>query len=142
MGILNTNLSEIYALFLGSIDDGELAVVSAEEMEGVLVRYLVNCLPSLIEADFDVDAINFDTQDFGAKLGYEERSLVAKAMKLEWVREKRYSSDLMQKAIGDRDFTAVQGDKYLKELGSVEEQLQKEIREYIIRLSFKGFEGF
>ena len=139
---MNTKFSEVFSLFLGSIDDGELATISAEEMDYVLIRYLVNCIPSLIEADFNADEIDFEKQEFGTKLGFEERSLVAKAMKLEWVREKRYSSDLMQKAIGDRDFTAVQGDKYLKELGAVEKELQKEIRDYIIRLSFKGFDGF
>lgn len=139
---MNTEFSEVYALFLGSIDDGDLAIIGADELEGVLTRYLINGIPTLTDIDFDLNNIDFTNGDFGTVLNFEERSIIAKSMKLEWVREKRYSADLMQKAIGDRDFSAVQGDKYLKELGEVERSLEKEIRDYLVRLSFKGFEGF
>ena len=62
--------------------------------------------------------------------------MLAKAMKLEWVLNKKYSEELMVKAIGDRDYAAVQGYKYLEQLQSMEKQLVKEIDIMIQRVEF------
>ena len=57
-------------------------------------------------------------------------------MKLECVREKKYSEELMRKSIGDRDYKAVQGTDYLKQLTSVESELRKEIKRDLIDYSY------
>jgi len=137
-----TNFSEVYALFLGQIDDYELASVEQVELEQVMLRLLINSLTSLQSMDIDFDSVDMANNNFGVDLTFTEKSIVAKALKLEWVREKKYSADFMYKAIGDRDFTAVQGDKYLKQLGETEADLEREIRMYQIEYSYKGFGGF
>lgn len=133
----NTTFKEIYALFLSQIDDYEIASIDNEsDVESYIKKYLLNCLPTLQEAINDITNINLENESFGFKLSYVEMALVAKAMKLEWVREKRFSLDLMRKSIGDRDFKAVQGTTYLKEIGALEEQLKKEIRDELIKHSY------
>lgn len=133
-----TKFSEIYTLFLGQIDDYELAMVDEEEMDSVLNRYMINAVSSLQESMNDIDEmIDFENKVFKEDLSFTEKSVFSKAMKLEWLREKKYSAELMQKAIGDRDFTAAQGYNYLKEINSIEKDLAKEIREYLIAYSYK-----
>lgn len=132
-----TTFQEIYPLFLGQIDDYEIASLSSEEEASLYVeKYLLNGLPSLQNAFNDITEINLEKKCFGYELSYVEKALVAKAMKLEWVREKRYSLDLMRKSIGDRDFKAVQGTDYLKQLGIMEQNLRYELRDEIIRHSY------
>lgn len=133
-----TKFSEIYTLFLGQIDDYELAAISADEMDYVLNRYMLNAITNIQDSMQDIDEIlDYENKTFTEELGFTEKSIFAKAMKLEWLREKKYSSELMQKAIGDRDFTAVQGYNYLKEINAVEKDLAKEIKNYLIDYSYR-----
>lgn len=131
-----TQFSEVYSLFLGQLDDFELASVDEDELDFVLRRYLVNSLPELSSSMIDLELIDFTLNDFGAQLSYIEKAIVAKSMKLEWLREKLNSADLMVKSIGDRDFNSVQGFNYLKEISNVEKELQNDIREYILIQSY------
>lgn len=131
-----TKFSEVYTLFLGQIDDYELAAIPAAELDDVLLRMLINAVPSFQESMIDIEKIDMENKDFGVTLKFVEKSVFAKAMKLEWIREKKYSSELMQKAIGDRDFTAVQGYNYLKELNNIEADLAKQIRGYLMDYSY------
>ena len=57
-------------------------------------------------------------------------------MKLEWVRNKKYSEELMVKAIGDRDYQTQQGYKYLEQLQTMEDKLNKEIQIMVQRVEF------
>lgn len=133
-----TKFSEIYTLFLGQIDDYELAVVEQDEMDSVLLRYMMNAISNLQDSMNDMDEIiDLENKTFTIDLGFTEKSIVSKSMKLEWLREKKYSAELMQKSIGDRDFTAVQGYNYLKEMNIVEKDLAKQIRDYLIEYSYK-----
>ncbi|HFI0463185.1 TPA: hypothetical protein ACGO1T_000529 [Streptococcus suis] len=132
-----TAFREIYPLFLAQIDDYELASLNSEEEANLYVeKYLLNGLPSVQDAFNDITNIDLENKCFSYKLSFVEMALIAKAMKLEWVREKRYSLDLMRKSIGDRDFKAVQGTDYLKQLGIMEKELRYELRDEIIKHSY------
>lgn len=131
-----TDFSEVYDLFLGQIDDFELASVQGEELDFVLKRYLLNGLPELNQSMLNLNIIDFEKSNFGAELTFVEKSIVSKAMKLEWLREKLNSAELMAKSIGDRDFNSVQGYGYLKEIGNVEKELQKDVKQYVINHSY------
>lgn len=132
-----TNFSEVYTLFLSQIDDYELASVELDELEGLMLRYLLNATTSLQDSMINLDEISMEDKHFGTDLTLVEKAIFAKAMKLEWVREKKYSAELMQKSIGDRDFRAVQGSSYLRELTAVERNLQDQIRQQLIDYSFR-----
>lgn len=133
-----TKFSEIYTLFLGQIDDYELATISADEMDSVLFRYALSAITNVNDSMQNIDRIiDIENKAFTTELDFTTKSIFAKAMKLEWLREKKYSSELMQKAIGDRDFTAVQGYNYLKEINIIEKDLAKEIKNYLIDYSYR-----
>ena len=134
---MTTKFSEVFTLFLGQVDDYDLAIVGDDELDQVLTRYLMNSLSNLQDSMTDIDSIDFENNDFGADLKFVEKSIFAKAMKLEWLREKVYSAELMQKAIGDRDFSAVQGYNYLKEMSSLEQDLEKQIRGHLMEYSYR-----
>lgn len=52
---------------------------------------------------------------------------------------KLHSADLMRKEIGDRDYKAVQGTNYLKELSKLDDKIEDEIRRYSVEYTYKGF---
>ena len=67
--------------------------------------------------------INEETQEFNNDLSLPERLIIAKSMKLEWLRDRIYQEDLMRQNIGDRDYKAVQGTAYLDSLRVLANQL-------------------
>lgn len=132
-----TPFSEIYDLFLAQIDDYELSELDPEEIDIVIEKYLINGLVSVQSLVTSIDDVDLQKKQFNQTIPLMEKILLAKAMKLEWVREKKYSEELMRKSIGDRDYKAVQGTEYLKELTNVEKNLKEEIRHAITERSYK-----
>lgn len=137
---MNTKFDEIYGLFLSSVDDYDLANVDDEELTYVLENYLKNGLGHLLNGarnfiDFDDEAKEFKTE-----LSAIEKLAVAKAMKLEWISSKKSSQELMEKAIGDRDYKAIQGTDYIKELTKAEKEAREEINRILIDYSYSDEE--
>lgn len=132
-----TNFTEVYDLFLSQIDDNELGQVDADEFDYVLERYLINCLPNLEESMFDLNSIDMESKNFGIDLTIFEKSIISKSMKLEWLRQRMNSAELMVKSIGDRDFNSVQGFNYLREISSLERDLKKDVRDYVLKNSYR-----
>lgn len=134
---MTTKFSEVFSLFLTQVDDGELSIVDADEMDYVLEKYLANSIPELEESMLDLESVSFENKDFGVTFSHNEKSIIAKSMKLEWLRTKLNSAELMVKSIGDRDFNSVQGFNYLREIGEIERDLKKDIRDYAIKHSYR-----
>lgn len=132
-----TNFTEVYDLFLSQIDDNELGQVDADEFDYVMERYLINCLPDLEESMFDLNSIDMESKNFGIDLTIFEKSIISKSMKLEWLRQRMNSAELMVKSIGDRDFNSVQGFNYLREISSLERDLKKDVRDYVLKNSYR-----
>ena len=139
---MGTKFSEIFDLFLSSIDDYELFQVEDEELDDILCTYLYGCFGHIQNGVRNLADINKEEKCFNVELSIVEQSLVAKAMKLEWVSGRKYSQELMEKSIGDRDYKAVQGTDYLKGLSQVETQLRREIERMSIDYSFSEEDFF
>lgn len=131
-----TKFSDIYELFLGQIDDYTIVELDDEEVEILIEKYLINGLITVYSQLSDTLDIDHAKKEFTSDLPLFVKILLAKSMKLEWVREKKYSEELMRKSIGDRDYKAVQGTDYLKQLTSVESELRKEIKRDLIDYSY------
>lgn len=127
---------DVYGLFLSQITDYELGSLDREEIEVVAKMYLLNSLLTIQETITDVMDIDMEKEEFKQDLTFAEQLLLAKAMKLTWVREQKYKEELMRKSIGDRDYKAVQGTDYLKVLTTVESELYTEIRRELMRDSW------
>lgn len=139
---MNTKFEDVYSLFLQSIDDYELAQVEQDELEEVLSMYLLNCFGHLQEGVRDLSDIDIDSKEFNYEASHVEKLVIAKAMKLEWISTKKSSQELMEKAIGDRDYKAVQGTEYLKELTRVEKALRDEISRTLLNYSYSTEDFF
>lgn len=132
-----TYYEEVYKVFLNSIDSYELAQMDKEELENRLYGYLDSgriMFATYISQDFYDDTP--EEKRFNFKLKGFEITLLAKAMKLEWVRELEHSEDLMRKAIGDRDYSAVQGYQYLDRLQAMDKKLFNEINSSINNIEY------
>lgn len=133
---METEFKEIYQLFLPMIDDYEFGAIEEEELESVMQSYLLNGMVQLQTSMVDVSKFNLEEKRFEVELKHIEKVALAKAMKLEWVGEKLYNADLMRKTIGDRDYKAIQGTDYLRQLGIIELRLRKEIDRLLIDYSY------
>lgn len=131
-----TKFANIYSLFLPQIDDLELDGLEQSELELILRDYLLNGLLTVQETMSDVLDVDMESNQFNVELPLAEQLLIAKAMKLEWVSEKKYAEELMRKSLGDRDYKAVQGFDYLNELTRVEKDLRQEIRASLLTYAY------
>ena len=112
---MNTSFEEIYPLFFAQIDDYTFAQADEDAVLSELEKYLSNSYLTFysIMQDLDIDLVN---KQFSRQLVMIEKLMIAKAMAAEWLLKKLNSEELMVKAIGDRDYNAVQGFGYLKQL--------------------------
>ena len=112
---MNTSFEEIYPLFFAQIDDYTFAQAEEESVLNELEKYLSNSYLSIYSIMQDLE-IDFENKVFSRELVMIEKLIIAKAMAAEWLLKKLNSEELMVKAIGDRDYNAVQGYGYLKQL--------------------------
>lgn len=133
----HTYYEEVYEAFLNSVDSYELAQMDDDELKERLYGYL-DAGRVVFETYISKDFYDDDPQKerFNFKMKRFEIALLAKAMKLEWVREQKHSEELMRKAIGDRDYTSDKGYQYLDRLQAMEKQLSREISLTINRIEY------
>lgn len=140
---MGTPFEKVFKIFLGQIDDYELAIPEEEELNEILCGYL-DTARSLhfkqCRKDLENVIVNPDfTGYFVEELSQEEQQILAMGMKKAWISTKLHSADLMSRAIGDRDFKAVQGTNYIKELSKLENDIEQKIRNYGIDYTYNNF---
>lgn len=136
-----TYYEEVYKAFLNSVDSYDLYQMDNDELEERLYGYMDAgrvALETYISADFFDDDV--EAKRFNFKMKRYEIILLAKSMKLEWIREQKHSQELMRKSIGDRDYSSTQGYQYLDRLQSMEKQLSNEIRTTVNRIEYANQE--
>ncbi|MED3976202.1 hypothetical protein P4639_22650 [Priestia megaterium] len=137
-----TSFSSIYAKFLGLVDDYELAIPEDEQLTEVLFGYL-DMARSLYfpQCKKDLDKVTLGENglgEFTEDLTSQEQFILALGMTRAWIAPKLKNADLMSKAIGDRDYKAVQGNPYLKQLGQLELQIDKEVDDYATAYTWRN----
>lgn len=136
-----TYYEEVYKAFLNSVDSYDLYQMDNDELEERLYGYMDAgrvALETYISADFFDD--DLEAKRFNFKMKRYEIILLAKSMKLEWIREQKHSQELMRKSIGDRDYSSTQGYQYLDRLQAMEKQLSNEIRTTVNRIEYANQE--
>lgn len=138
-----TPFIDIYKKFLMLIDDYELGLVSEEEMTLILFGYLDQArslhFPQCKKNLESITEEGGGLGHFNDELSSQEQYILALGMKKAWLSPKLNSVDLMKKAIGDRDYKAVQGTNYLRELSNLNEKIEEEIRNYTISYTYNNF---
>jgi hypothetical protein len=138
-----TPFESIYKKFLSMIDDYELGLVTDEELNEILFEYLDRSrsleFPQCRKDLEDIVDLGNGLGEFVDTLTSQEQYILALGMKKAWLSTKLNNADLMRKEIGDRDYKAVQGTGYLKELAKLDTQIKEEIREYAVAYTYKNF---
>lgn len=124
------------------IDDYELGLITSEELNEVMFLYLdesrsmyfPQCAKSLDEI-----TVSQGVGEFNETLNSQEQFILALGMKKAWLSSKINNADLMSKDIGDRDYKAIQGTNYIKELSKLNNLIKDEIREYSVQYTWKNF---
>jgi hypothetical protein len=137
-----TSFQSIYKKFLGLIDDYELGLVSDEELNEILFGFLDQArslhFPQC-NKDLELITESLGVGEFQEDLTSQEQYILALGMKKAWLSPKINFADNMTKSIGDRDYKAVQGHPYIKELSKLDAQIKEEIREYAVSYTYKNF---
>lgn len=139
---MTTSFDEIYRKFLKMVDDYELDLVSPEELNEILFDYLDTARSLYFpqcKKDLDNIVESIGIGNFTVTLTSQEQHILALGMKKAWISPKKLSVDLMRKDIGDRDYKAVQGFNYLKELEMIDIRIENEIRRYAVEYTYKDF---
>ncbi len=132
-----TKFEDVYKAFLSSVDSFQLAKMDDQELEETLWEWLDAArVPFVNYKIVDFYDVDMENKCFNSKLSHAEVALLAKSMKLEWVRMKKHSEDVMNKSLGDRDYNAVQGYNYLKQYSVMETQLVNEINKMINKIEY------
>ncbi|KRL07923.1 hypothetical protein [Liquorilactobacillus hordei] len=127
-----TKFDVIYKAFLNSVDSYEFNAIDDEELEETLWGYLDSGRVLFVTYSKDLYDVDLENKQFNVNLNGFEISMLAKAMKLEWISRTKNSEEMMKKSIGDRDYQAVQGYNYIAQLSKVERQLRTEIQEGLV----------
>lgn len=137
-----TPFSSIYKKFLSLVDDYELSIPDEEERNEILFEFLDQAR-SLHFAQCKKDLENITEKrgvgEFADSLDSQEQYILALGMKKAWLSPKLNFADNMTKEIGDRDYKAVQGTNYIKELSKLDNQIEEEIRRYSVAYTYKNF---
>lgn len=137
-----TSFQLIYKKFLRHIDDYELGLVSDEELNEILFGFLDEArslhFPQC-KKNLELITESYGIGEFHEDLTSQEQSILALGMKKAWLSPKLNNADLMSKAIGDRDYKAVQGTNYIKELAKLDKQIEDEIDGYAKAYTWKNF---
>lgn len=150
-----TLFTSVYLKFLAEIDDYELGLVSNDELNNICFNYLdkaramyfPQCKKDLddvtiqLQSEIDgLEPINAEVDrivgQFNEDLTNREQYILALCMKKAWLSSRLYSADLMSKDVGDRDYKAVQGTPYLKELGNLDKSIEEEIHKYAVEYTY------
>lgn len=137
-----TSFHSIYKKFLGLIDDYELGLVTDEELNEILFGYLDTARSLYFpqcKKDLEQITETLGVGEFHEDLTSQEQFILALGMKKAWLSPKLNNADLMSKAIGDRDYKAVQGTNYIKELSKLDAQIEDEIDGYAKAYTWKNF---
>lgn len=133
-----TKFTDIYKMFISSIDSYTLADVPEDELyiylEQLLMSGIADCMQ--IHPNRRLEEYDLTEKEFLEDLKHTEKVALARAMKLAWVSDKLYSEELMRKNIGDRDYKAEQGTDYLRRLSELDTKLRKEIEQLLIDYSY------
>lgn len=131
-----TRFHDIYNMFLNQITTSEFAGLSEEDFDEVLEQYLLSALLVVQESMTDVMDVDMENKVFNNDLHLTEQIILAKAMKLSWLRKQKYAEDLMRQQVSDRDYKVESGALYLKNLGEQEKALATEIRIDLVKFSY------
>lgn len=126
---MNTELQEIYGMFLSNITDYDIPLLSDEDFGKEMLMLLKK---SIAKFRFKKDiAIDEFMGTFTRELKEEEKNILALGMVSEWVKPKIYSVEVMKMKMNSKDYQLFSESNMLTTLQKIKKEADAEFDYYM-----------
>lgn len=133
-----TSYSLIYERFTNKITDYGYAKLDSYTAELVFQRMLKSAIVKFNQCKNDLSDRDDMTEEFTDDLTELEQEILATYMVQEWIGQKLYASELMEKQLGTKDFSIFSPANHLKEIRETKASLQSDINDLLIAYSYNN----
>ena len=127
--LLNTELEEIYGMFLSSITDYNIPLLSNDDFEVEMLVVLKNSIARFrFKKDIAIDEL---MGEFTRELTDEEKNILALGMVSEWVKPKIYSVEVMKMKMNSKDYQLFSESNMLTTLQKIKKEADAEFDYYM-----------
>ena len=127
--LLNTELQEIYGMFLSNITDYDIPLLSDEDFGKEMLMLLKK---SIARFRFKKDIVIDDVMgEFTRELKEEEKNILALGMVSEWVKPKIYSVEVMKMKMNSKDYQLFSESNMLTTLQKIKKEADAEFDYYM-----------
>ena len=129
MDLLNTELEEIYGMFLSSITDYSIPLMSNDDFEEEMLVLLKKSIARFrFKKDIAIDEL---MGEFTRELTDEEKNILALGMVSEWVKPKIYSVEVMKMKMNSKDYQLFSESNHIDKLRNIKKEADAEFDYYM-----------
>ena len=127
--LLNTELEEIYGMFLSSITDYSIPLMSNDDFEEEMLVLLKKSIARFrFKKDIAIDEL---MGEFTRELTDEEKNILALGMVSEWVKPKIYSVEVMKMKMNSKDYQLFSESNHIDKLRNIKKEADAEFDYYM-----------
>jgi hypothetical protein len=126
----------VFGKFLGKITDFSFANLTDEELDQVMIGYLMSAIPKFKDCVQSLSDRDNTIMQFTADLTDEELEILGTLMVVEWLTPQINSTSLVNQAIGEKDFRMTSQANHLDSLVSLKSSMMVEADDLIMRYTF------
>lgn len=137
-----TPVTIIFDMFLSLIDDPDLALISQEDSEHLLLNYLRFSTVEFHNCSKDLNIVQ-DNYDYfiNSELTTEEIGILAYSMLLFWISPKIRREENLKQHVGTHDFNKLSNANILLRLNDLQRDTREEVRKMKNRYQSKNMVG-
>ena len=126
---MNTELEEIYGMFLSSITDYNIPLMSNDDFEEEMLVLLKKSIARFrFKKDIAIDEL---MGEFTRELTDEEKNILALGMVSEWVKPKIYSVEVMKMKMNSKDYQLFSESNHIDKLRNIKKEADAEFDYYM-----------
>lgn len=126
---MNTQLEEVYGLFLSSITDYDYLELEAEDFNNEMLMLLKKSLSKFRYKDnIKIDS---DLGEFSKELTDSEMNVISLGMLSEYLKSKIYNIELLRMNLGSKDWQMYSQANHLKELMELKKETDADFHYYM-----------
>lgn len=141
---MSTPFSDIYSIFLNDIRDEEfINMMTPEELGDVLEDYLMESAAiHFRECRKDLGDFDKDSKQYNVVLTREERTILAKGMKLKWIDSNHIANERnLASRLTTKDYNIFSPASHLRMLVGMQKDIKDEIRSLVIQYQYDHLKG-
>ena len=126
---MNTELEEIYSMFLSNITDYSIPLLSDDDFEEEMLMLLKKSMAKFrFKKDIVIDEF---MGTFTRELKEEEKNILALGMVSEWVKPKIYSVEVMKMKMNSKDYQLFSEANHIDKLRNIKKEADAEFDYYM-----------